>query len=624
MGIKEKQTYGEYYWAMQVEAQKLFADDIEAEVSSYVSSMFKDLKIREVLPASFGKYVDAMTSKKSFAWGGILARFGSEMADSVLSQTMGAALKDFNYLMSESFGDERIRPEQANILYQRKNIGDTFWAARMLSGGYRLSEAIHAYGASLPYPTIPDIMTFARYAGDGSPNKSLVWSLFDVPADEYDLWNFQTLQRLTSEQAHTLLRRGIISDGSYHAELRKIGWGSSDINNLSESGWSIPNAMLLVQGNLHQRQAKDKIIRDISYADINPKYAKTYLDAILTKPSSQDLVAYYLRKDPELSGLPEALERIGIHEDYTDIYKTLAYPIPPVADIITMAVREAFSPSIAEKFGQYQDYPPEFEYWAKQKGLTADWSRRYWAAHWSLPSANQGFEMLHRGVINESELNLLLRALDIMPFWRDKLVRIAYRRLSRVDIRRMYRVGVMTDSEVYDAYLELGYNERDAKRMSQFTIKQVLATQSKFTTTDIVSAFTKYMITRSEAGTLLTDIGVRLENVSFILTTAEYKRDWKLTDERIAAIHNLYRKGVYTADMARSKLLGLDMPSIRVDVLMSKWYIDEADKPPRSWTTAQTLSFIKDGLITKERGIAELIGLGYDTEHINVYMESLT
>ena len=181
----------------------------------------------------------------------------------------------------------------------------------------------------------------------------------------------------------------------------------------------------------------------------------------------------------------------------------------------------------------------------------------------------------------------------------------------------------MSDSEVYDAYLELGYNERDAKRMSEFTIKQVLATQSKFTTTDIVSAFTKYMITRSEASSLLSDIGVRTENISFILTTAEYKRDWKLTDERIAAIHNLYRKGVYSADTARSNLLQLDMPSIRVDVLMSKWWIDEADKPPRNWSTAQTLSFIKAELITKERGIAELKALGFDTEHINVYMGRL-
>ncbi|GAH79863.1 unnamed protein product, partial [marine sediment metagenome] len=75
--------------------------------------------------------------------------------------------------------------------------------------------------------------------------------------------------------------------------------------------------------------------------------------------------------------------------------------------------------------------------WAGKKGLSKEWSERYWAAHWNLPSPQQGFEMLHRGVINVSELNMLLRALDVMPFWRDKLTAIAFRRLTRVDIRRM-------------------------------------------------------------------------------------------------------------------------------------------------------------------------------------------
>ena len=64
------------------------------------------------------------------------------------------------------------------------------------------------------------------------------------------------------------------------------------------------------------------------------------------------------------------------------------------------------------------------------------------------------------------------------------------------------------------------------------------------------------------------------------------------------------------------------MPAQRVDVLMEAWYIDEKDKPPRYWTTAQTLSFVKDELITPERGEQELRNIGYDTEHINVYMEA--
>jgi len=55
---------------------------------------------------------------------------------------------------------------------------------------------------------------------------------------------------------------------------------------------------------------------------------------------------------------------------------------------------------------------------------------------------------------------------------------------------------------------------------------------------------------------------------------------------------------------------------------METWYIDEKDKPPRLWTTAQTLGFIKEGLITSERGRKELYDIGYDKEHVNIYMKA--
>jgi hypothetical protein len=192
----------------------------------------------------------------------------------------------------------------------------------------------------------------------------------------------------------------------------------------------------------------DTIIEDISKADIHWQYANVYLDAVLTKPATTDLIAYQLRIDPSLSNLDRELRKIGIHPSYNALYKELAYQIPPVADIITMAVREAFTPEIAARFGQYQDLPPDFVQWVGKKGLSREWAERYWAAHWSLPSPQQGFEMLHRNIISKEELQLLLRALDIMPFWRDKLIQSAYEPLTRIDTRRMYQLGVLNEPQV--------------------------------------------------------------------------------------------------------------------------------------------------------------------------------
>ncbi|GAH82476.1 unnamed protein product, partial [marine sediment metagenome] len=229
----------------------------------------------------------------------------------------------------------------------------------------------------------------------------------------------------------------------------------------------------------HQGKSKEQIIEDISRGDIHPDRAQQYLDAILTKPATQDVVTYALRTDPDLQDLGEQLTKIGIHPDYLELHKELALVIPPVADIITMAVREVFTPEIAARFGQYEDFPAPLEEWGLKKGLSKEWSERYWAAHWALPSATQGFQMLHRGVIDRDDLDRLLRAQDVMPFWRDKLTQIAFRPLTRVDVRRMYKEGVLDEAGVYEAYLDHGYAEENAKRMTEFTIRQTLSSQAK-------------------------------------------------------------------------------------------------------------------------------------------------
>lgn len=622
MGIEEKATYGEYYWAMQVEAQKFFADEAEKTIAPYMAGLLADIPIIPEMPEGAQRFIRGLTSPSSFAFLPFMAGVGINAIDEMLDIAFEPAMLALKRSYGKRFKSKWLNTAEVNTLFSRNKITSGLWDEVIAAEGYESILGDSLYESQLPYPSIPDLVLYSRYHGNADTPRGEFVNWFNLSPREWPVWKWLSQQRLTTMQVQALYKRGLISIEESFNKFAEIGWQPEDRGFIEELGWTIPNAMLLVQGDLQQDLSDDVILKDISIADISPRYARNYYDAILTKPSSQDIIAYQLRQDPNLADLPSQLRRIGIHPAYHSLYRELAYQIPPIADIITMAVREAFTPDIAAKFGQYEDYPPDLEKWAEKKGLSGQWSRRYWAAHWSLPSPQQGFEMLHRGVVTQEELNLLLRALDIMPFWREKLTKVAYRRLTRVDIRRMYRVGVLTEVEVYEAYLELGYNERDARRMSDFTVKQTLATQSKFTSRDIITAYTKYMITRSEASSLLYQVGVKPENVAFILSTAEYKGAWELTDDRISAIRNLYKKEVYTADKTRAELLRLDMPAERVDVLMEQWYIDEKDKPPRYWTTAQTLSFMVAKIITPERGRQELGNIGYDAEHINVYMKA--
>lgn len=623
MPLEDKATYGEYYWAMQVEAQKAYDEELEAVFAPYFRGILNDLPSTSQLPSGIRKLLYSLADPPSAGFGGFALGVGVEMIDETLHTLMNPAMKMMGRSINRRAKETWLTSTQANKLFREGKIGQSYWRTVTESEGYEGVIAKQLYEAEMPFMSVPDIVRYARYHGNPYSLRSTVWDIMDVPVRDIKVWDWLSQQQLTTLEVQTLFRRNVISHSSFYDKLSRIGWSSGNRSLVKEVGWSIPNAMLMVQGDLMQRKSTTDILRHISIADIHPEYAKKYLDAVLTKPSTQDIIAYGLRQDPGLSGLNEELRRIGIHEDYHHIYRELAQVIPPVADIITMAVREAFSPGIAARFGQYQDFPAELEFWAAKKGLSVEWARRYWAAHWSLPSPLQGFEMLHRGAINMSELNMLLRALDIMPFWRGKLTKIAYRRITRVDIRRMYKAGTIKVSDVLKANLELGYNARDAKRMTDFTVQWALPKHASITRSDILTAYKNRMIDRAEASQLLENMGEDFFHRSFMMDAVDYKKGLELTELQIKGIGNLYKRRAIDNDKARDDLLRLDLPADEVDSLMTEWYYEVKAQIPRNWTTSQTLSFAKDGLITKDRAKQELEKIGYDAEHVDIYMRDV-
>jgi len=623
MGVKSPITFGDYYWAKQVEAANLADEQIEAAFAPYFSGILSEIPYLEDVSPRLQAFIKSLAEPPSAGFGGFALGVGVEMVDETLHSLLAPAMKMMSRSINRKARETWLTSQQVNTLFQQGKITEQFWDLTVASEGYEDVLGKFLYKAQQPYPSIPELVIYSRYHGDADAPWAEIQKWFDIDARDWPVWKWLGQQRLSTLDVQTLRRRGLINDSELFDRLAKIGWSPTDRPLVSELGWLIPNPMLMVQGDLQQEKDTEQLLADISLADINPKYAQNYLDAILTKPASSDIIAYTLRTDPELSKLDPRLRKIGIHPDYFDVYKTLAYPIPPVADIITMAVREAFTPAIAKKFGQYEDFPPDFEKYAGMKGLSKEWAERYWAAHWSLPSPTQGYEMLHRGVINQDELFMLMKALDIMPFWRDKLMDISYRRLTRVDIRRMYKAGVLTEAEVYENYLEHGYNKVNAQRMTNFTVQWATPAHASITRSDILTAYKNRMITRDEASDLLADMGETYFHRDFMLKAVDYKKGLELIENKIKGIRNLYKRQVYDANKTIDELSKLDLPTQEIEDLMQQWYYEIKADPPQLWTTAQTLSFIKKELITKDRGIIELKAIGYDNEHINVYIKSL-
>jgi len=299
---------------------------------------------------------------------------------------------------------------------------------------------------------------------------------------------------------------------------------------------------------------------------------------------------------------------------------TLFFPSP--MDLVRFAVREVYTPSIVSKFGMMQDLPPKFISESSKAGLTQDQAQNFWAAHWELPSPRQGFQMLHRRIIDNDTLKLLLKALDVMPFWRDALIKLSYNPLTRVDVRRMFRLGVLTEAEVTDAYLDGGYSPENANRMTAFTVAYEADELTGITRAGVISAFKKGLITLEQLQSYLKEFGYSEEVVSFWLSMATYDQEIDSIDLVVDELKAQYRSGMLTIDNVRNQLVGFDLPAVYISKVVGNLKLQESEKIKLP-NKGDLEGWIKLQVIDELEYFERMTAIGYSQENITMYLTQM-
>ena len=322
-----------------------------------------------------------------------------------------------------------------------------------------------------------------------------------------------------------------------------------------------------------------------------------------------------------------ALRHAGLKEKAIDAVITLRDLIPGPSDLVSMAVRDAFSDESISEFGTDAEFPEEFGKWANELGYSDYWSRKYWIAHWRLPSATQGFEMFHRRVIDRSELDLLLKMLDVSPFWRDRLTQIAYQPITRVDIRRIYKLGLMDESEVYDRHLDIGYSPNDAEKMTQFV---------RFSTDDPIAddgidirGLTASQIKKLwQLGTIDSEAAVsRLTDIKYSLDVAKLMvQSWAddvVFKERESLIKRVIRNAVRDGLDDRSiqdLITDLNLTNDEYERILREVYLESRDYDSLP-SKSETRAMLKAGIITWDQASETLRRMGYNAFWIDKYRQ---
>ena len=424
-----------------------------------------------------------------------------------------------------------------------------------------------------------------------SPSREIMENVFNLIGGEKGV--DPTLRKLTNDVLHNpIFSSSIVLAivGTFIiSQLLNIGTQPEQQLLLQQHSklvaWNIPPVDVLITAFRREFITEGDTIDAVKKLGFSQEDVDLFQNVDKLQLDASTIITLWLRKIIKTDELNERFGKLGFLPEDQELLKAHSQIVPGVADLIRFMVRDVFSPDITAKFGQFEGFPEEFKELGERIGLSEFWARNYWAAHWELPSITAGFEMLARGVINNDTFNTLLRAKDVMPFWRNKIKAIAFNPFTRVDVRRMHKFGILTEEQVFQSYKDLRYDDEKAKNLTAFTLKlnepkkEVEFSNPVETPQRQIEGFLKRgIITESDAIGLLITLGFEQEDAELVVRSVDLFAQFEIRDEKISDTIELAVLGAISPEQAEEELFKAGFETEEVSRAINKIHTGKQKK----------------------------------------------
>jgi len=397
-----------------------------------------------------------------------------------------------------------------------------------------------------------------------------------IDKDYVDIYRIANLKIPTETELTEALIRGLIDVNDYKRELRRLGY--------DENYWQL------------------------------------FLGIRLQLPNETDIFLNWLRGYITEDEANDWLQRLGLSEEAIEFKKRVIWYYPSASDWIRFAVRDVFNETYVKLAGLDEGYPHWIEAEAMKSGLKPEHLKLYWRAHWQPVSPTQIYEMLHRRIITKEEAKTLLKIADYPPYMVDKLMAISYMPYTRVDIRRMYALGVVNELEVYETYLDLGYDKEKAKNLTKFTILSTQPEKKSLSLSKIEKGYKRQWFTQEETIKLLKNIGYSEFMAKVLIAYWDYEVEEEKTEAKINAIKHQFMIGLIDDIEMHKRLVEMNLPASEVDYLY-EMFIYEKQAKAISLSVQDILDAFYYGLINEQEAIKKLINKGYTEQDAKLKLE---
>jgi len=229
--------------------------------------------------------------------------------------------------------------------------------------------------------------------------------------------------------------------------------------------WFSKETPLLPEAYRLSLAASKGILTDAKYKEamaqsgLNAEWADMWVKQNYLYPDFGQITNMYWRKLLDEKTYEPLMRLAGYRKEDIGKLKKLTEIIPPLTDLITMAVREAFGDHTYEK------QMPALVDWGAKQGLSEEWVKNYWYAHWDRIPLTQMYANLWRGYWDKDAFDRMLRIKDVHPDDRKAILDVAYlppsirelgygydfQRYNRDDIVRYRRWGGLNKEDAEKA-----------------------------------------------------------------------------------------------------------------------------------------------------------------------------
>ncbi len=388
----------------------------------------------------------------------------------------------------------------------------------------------------------------------------------------------------------------------------------------------------------------DEVTINTNYASLgyNDNYKTVLFDFYKPKLSVTELLEAEKRIENLEVDVNAELKAHGFNDKEIKILRDLSWAYPSPTDFIRFAVRDVFTKDAKTQEALSAEFPDDIVPYAEKAGMSKDVLMWYWKAHWELPSPTQVYEMLHRlnpdvlKVRGEAykemglELDKLettkktvefyLKQADYDKRWRQRLLAISYNPLTRVDLRRIYELGLIDDTELLARLMEVGYTKKDAELMVEFykTFRQEEA--RTFAKTEIKYLLYYGIINETEAKVMLERLGYTEEDAKTMIELWKVKLAEKDMRETQKFVRDAYVLGNITRAEAERLLKEAGLSDEVIAVVLDK-EDKQRLKSVRLPSASTIVKWLKLGVITKEKAREILHSINVKEEYIDYYIK---